>query len=271
MAPVANGQVISVEKSIVGIQTGFLGIWLNNEAKLSDKWALKSEIGFDSGIFDGSFYDKPGFLMTPVLTVEPRWYYNLAKRSSKLKNIKKNSGNFIGIRTSYNPDWFVISNYKNLTVINQLSLIPKWAIRRSIGNNFNFETGLGIGYRYYFAKSAGYPNNEREVGLLKDLAAQLNEKLKADEVEAATYFKVGDNMADEVIKIATLMDTDLIVITANMDQSVPQCAVSPYTRHIINHAHYPVLSIKPLTAKAAEDALANENGNYFSTPVNLYN
>ena len=113
--------------------------------------------------------------------------------------------------------------------------------------------------------------DEKEMSLLKDLAAQLNEKLKADEVVAATYFKVGDNMADEVIKIATLMDTDLIVITANMDQSAQQAAVSPYTRHIINHAHYPVLSIKPLTANAVADGITDDNGNYFSTPVNHYN
>ena len=133
-------------------------------------------------------------------------------------------------------------------------------IRKIISTNNSMLKVLGL--------SSG---DEKEMGLLKDLAAQLNEKLKADEVVAATYFKVGDNMADEVIKIATLMDTDLIVITANMDQSAQQAAVSPYTRHIINHAHYPVLSIKPLTANAVADGITDDNGNYFSTPVNHYN
>ncbi len=44
--------------------------------------------------------------MTPVITAEPRWYYNLNKRVSKSKNIEGNSGNFISLKTSYHPDWF---------------------------------------------------------------------------------------------------------------------------------------------------------------------
>lgn len=160
-----KGQEISVEKSIYGIQTGLLGIWVHNELKLTNEISLRSEIGFDSGIFGGSFYDKTGFLMTPVITLEPKWYYNLEKRNSKSKNIKNNSGNFIGLKTSYNPDWFVISNYDNLKVVNQISIIPTWGIRRNIGNHFNFETGIGLGYRYIFAKSAGYLENESEAVL----------------------------------------------------------------------------------------------------------
>jgi len=159
---VTKGQEISVEKSINEIQTGFLGIWVHNESKLTNEIALRSEIGFNSGIFGGGFYDKTGFILIPVITVEPRWYYNLQKKNSKSKNIKNNRGNFIGIKTSYTPDWFVISNYDNLSVVNQISIVPKWGIRRSIGKHFNFETGIGLGYRYVFAKSAGYAENESE-------------------------------------------------------------------------------------------------------------
>ena len=165
LAIITKGQEISVEKSIYGIQTGFLGVWVHNESRLTNEISLRSEIGFDSGIFGGSFYDKTGFLMTPVITLEPKWYYNLEKRNSKSKNIKNNSGNFIGLKTSYNPDWFVISNYDNIRVVNQISIIPKWGIRRNIGNHFNFEAGIGLGYRYIFAKSAGYLTNESEATL----------------------------------------------------------------------------------------------------------
>lgn len=88
-------------------------------------------------------------------------------------------------------------------------------------------------------------NNENDVEMIKGLALQLNEKLKIDEVESATYFKVGQNMAEEVLKIAALMETDLIVITASVDHAGKQLLVGPYTRDIINHALFPVLSIKP--------------------------
>ncbi|WP_344714740.1 hypothetical protein [Winogradskyella damuponensis] len=39
-------QNTSVEKSIFGLQTGVLGIWAYNEAKLSNTIALRTEHGF---------------------------------------------------------------------------------------------------------------------------------------------------------------------------------------------------------------------------------
>ncbi len=160
-----NGQVASVEKSIFNIQTGFLGVWLNNESKLSDKVALRSEIGFDAGYFMGSIYNKTGFFMTPVLTLEPRWYYNLKNRIAHSKKIKNNSGNFFAIKVSYNPDWFVISNYDGISILSQVSLIPKWGIRRNLGNRFNFEGGGGVGYKYYFSEKADYISRENEAAV----------------------------------------------------------------------------------------------------------
>lgn len=156
---ITKAQVASVEKSTSGIQTGFLGIWVHKEMKLTNKIALRAELGMDAGIWGGSFYEKTGYLLTPVVTLEPRWYYNLNKRQSKSKNIAGNSGNFLTIQTSYHPNWFTISNYDNV-IVNQVSIIPTWGIKRNIGEHFTYETGIGLGYRYYFAKSEGYAQNE---------------------------------------------------------------------------------------------------------------
>lgn len=136
----AKSQNASVEQSTFGIQTGVLGIWIHNEAKLANQIALRSEIGFDSGFFGGSSYNRTGFLMVPVITVEPRWYYNLNKRVAKSRNIAGNSGNYLSIQTNYNPDWFIITNEDNLSLVNQASVIPTWGIRRSLGNHFTYET-----------------------------------------------------------------------------------------------------------------------------------
>ena len=156
----AKSQTVSVEKSVYGIQTGLLGIWGHNESKLSNQIVLRSEIGFDSGIWGGDYYEKTGFLMTPIISLEPKWYYNLNKRTRKGKRIDGNSGNFISLKMGYHPDWFVISNYDGLKVISDLSIIPTWGIRRNIGKHFNYETGVGVGYRYIFGKNAGYMKNE---------------------------------------------------------------------------------------------------------------
>ena len=160
-----KSQNATVEKSTYGIQTGVLGIWVHKEAKLSNQIALRLEVGMDAEFWGGSFYPKNGYLITPVITLEPRWYYNLDKRVSKSKNINGNSGNFLTLQTSYHPNWFVISNYENIKIADQISMIPTWGLKRNIGDHFTYETGIGIGYRYIFAKSVGYLKNESEAAL----------------------------------------------------------------------------------------------------------
>lgn len=161
----ANSQNARVESSIYGIQTGFFGIWVHGEYGLTDSMTLRTEIGFDSGLWGGSYYEKTGFLLTPVITAEPRWYYNLNKRERKSKRIDGNTGNFIALKSSFHPDWFVISNYDNLQVLSDISFVPTWGIRRAIGQHFTFETGIGLGYHYVFAKQAGYRDNYGEADL----------------------------------------------------------------------------------------------------------
>ena len=153
-------ETASVEKSIFGIQTGFFGAWVHNESKLSNQISLRSEIGLDAGfVINGSY---SGFLFVPSLRVEPRWYYNLDNRLAKGKNIKNNSGNFLSLSTTYNPDWFVIPEKDNLNFISSVSVIPKWAIKRTYGNHFTFETGVGVGYVFY---TEDYGDINGEVGV----------------------------------------------------------------------------------------------------------
>jgi hypothetical protein len=161
----SKAQEASVEKSTSGIQTGVLGLWLHNEERLSNQFALRTELGFDNEFFEGRYGDGIGFVLALVLTLEPRWYYNLNSRSLKSKRISGNSGNFFSLKSSYHPDWFVISNDENISVLNQLTIIPTWGLRRNVGEHFTYETGVGFGYRYIFAKSAGYPGNQTEKAL----------------------------------------------------------------------------------------------------------
>ncbi len=134
----------SVEKSIYGIQTGTLGFWVYNEVKLTNTIALRSEIGLDGGFIAGSNVDFI-YVLAPTITAEPRFYYNLKKRSKKGKSILKNSANFLALKFFYVPDLFVISNTRG-SITNSLSIIPKWGIKRTIGKHFTYELGLGIGY-----------------------------------------------------------------------------------------------------------------------------
>jgi len=146
IAPKIMAQNESVEKSIWGVQIGTFGIWAHNESRLSNTITLRTELGFDAGF---SIYDDSSdntYIMAPVLTLEPRWYYNIKKRNNKGKKTLNNSANFIALKTSYRPDWFTISNEDNASIPNQISIVPYWAIKRNLGKHFTYETGFGIGY-----------------------------------------------------------------------------------------------------------------------------
>ncbi|WP_047549537.1 hypothetical protein [Psychroserpens sp. Hel_I_66] len=147
-----NAQDASVEKSIFGIQTGFLGVWIHNESQLSKTIALRTELGLDAGILGGGIYENTSTFFGPVITLEPRWYYNLEKRKGKSKRIDGNSGNFISIKTSYHPDLFTINLPENVVFLSDISIIPTWGIRRNIGSHFNYEAGIGVGYIHIFEK-----------------------------------------------------------------------------------------------------------------------
>ncbi|MFN3753402.1 hypothetical protein [Flavobacterium sp.] len=133
----------SVEKSIFGVQTGILGIWMHNETRLSDEISLRTELGLDFGIQGND--NSTTTAMIPSLRLEPRWYYNLEKRVKKGRKTANNSGNFLAVNTTYNPDWFIISNKDNVSIISTLAFVPKWGIKRTLGNHFTYEAGFGIG------------------------------------------------------------------------------------------------------------------------------
>ncbi len=167
MTTIAKSQSISVEKSTFGLQTGVLGIWAYNEAKLSNSIALRTELGFDFGIWETTYYDdfNSPLILTPVFVLEPRFYYNLKKRSENSQRIDGNSGNFIAIKAGFHPDWFVLFNTDDAPVVSDFSIIPTWGIRRNIGEHFNYEAGIGAGFSHTFAERAGYAKDKSEIEL----------------------------------------------------------------------------------------------------------
>lgn len=161
----ANCQTVGVEKTFFSIQTGFAGIWINNETKLTSSIVLRSEIGVEHDFVVGSHYEEAGFILQPVLTFEPRYYYNLEKRNLRGKRTSKNSGNYLSIKTSYHPDWFVINLDANITKTADLSIVPTWGIKRQIGSNFTYEAGVGLGYRVVYLRPRYYSDEPQNVDI----------------------------------------------------------------------------------------------------------
>jgi len=149
----------SVEKYETGVQLGFLGFWLINEARVSKKVSIRAEVGFDAYVSDEAFSTPEFFVLVPVVIFEPRWYFNLQKRQSKSKRIDGNSGNYLSLQTSFHLDYFVITFGDNVDVMADFSLVPTFGIRRNIGKYFNYEAGLGVGYVHYIPKGKSHSDN----------------------------------------------------------------------------------------------------------------
>ena len=138
-----SSKKVSVEKSILSIQTGYFGTWINHELKLHKKIALRTEVGTEYRL---KFAIKQSFdsLKNQVsIFLEPKYYFNLVKRESKNKNIKNNAGNYISLRTNFN----ILNNLENGDVYFH-NLTPTFGIRRNITSHFNLELSFGYGISY---------------------------------------------------------------------------------------------------------------------------
>jgi len=135
-----------VDESINGVQVGFLGVWLHNESKIAPNWAFRTEIGYESplssGITNGNDY-------LPVISFEPRWYYNSPKRQGNSKNWFHNSSNYATLAIRYYPEFWVLSFDEIDEVDGGVFLIPTWGIRRNISYRINYELGIGAGIDVY--------------------------------------------------------------------------------------------------------------------------
>lgn len=142
-----KAQNTDVEKNITGAQIGLFGLDLYNETKIANRTTLRVEASLFPAIWGGDLYGKTGFAFYPSLTLHPKYYYNISKRAENGKNTKNNSSNYIGLQVRYVPDWFVISNAKNVSLTNQINFIPTYGFKRNFAGNFNYEfkAGLGIG------------------------------------------------------------------------------------------------------------------------------
>ncbi len=154
---VANAQEIKLQKSILGIQVG-LGAWIYNETRVNSHLVLRSDVGLQNEIILGGVYQKFIYIK-PVFSIEPKWYYNIEKRKTSGKNILSNSANFLSLKMELLPDWFVLSSNKEASELNSFSIIPTWGIRRILAKKFNFEAGVGVGYKYLFSSEYNNSNN----------------------------------------------------------------------------------------------------------------
>ena len=137
-----QAQEINTKKSTWGIAAGVMGVWLNNEIRLSENFTWRNEAGIEmtNWTISYQFYsirDKEPIIPF-VFTTEPRFYFS---------GLSKKESLFLSLKTSYHPPFLLFSKNQ----YSAISILPVIAARYKIGNNFNLEMGGGgPGYKYVF-------------------------------------------------------------------------------------------------------------------------
>jgi hypothetical protein len=152
---IAQDSIPSVEKSIMGIQVGESGLVFNYELRLAEKFALRTEAGYNVFIFSGDEdwiigeNNKNSVAALPTFTIEPRWYYNLGRRVRKGKDIMRNRANYVSLFVNYSGGWGAIRFDDRIDQMPDIFYItPMWGMRRTLGKHLNYELGAGVGYFY---------------------------------------------------------------------------------------------------------------------------
>lgn len=83
------------------------------------------------------------------------------------------------------------------------------------------------------------------VGKINTLVESVREKMKEDQVRCTHEVIQTEAVSKSVLKLAEDEKPDLIVITATLDTSLKDFFLGPFTQDIVNHAQFPVLSIRP--------------------------
>lgn len=102
---------------------------------------------FNHNVFTGE--TKDFYILQPVLSVQPRYYYNLKKRENKNLKTTNNSANFLAFDIAYNSSLGNISN-EDVHYYDSFAFSPIWSIRRNISDSkFVYEAGIGLSLFYY--------------------------------------------------------------------------------------------------------------------------
>lgn len=151
MAAKAENDAPAITKSNHSLTLNLFGLNYNCEYAFAPKATVLFSAGtsFGFGQLWGLDFDRDNGLqlttknykiLSGALAVEPRYYYNLAKRSRKGKRTFCNSGAYISGEFSYA---FPIAITNNVRAAHVFAITPYWGFRR-VWNHFLFDLAGGV-------------------------------------------------------------------------------------------------------------------------------
>ncbi|TDD93540.1 hypothetical protein [Flavobacterium cellulosilyticum] len=156
LVSIANSQEVqkvSVAEKLYGVQLGLLNTSFQYETKLDRKITLLTELGLQLEISTKEFNDpliknETTTNVSPYLTMEPRFYYSLDRRSKLGKKTYNNSANYFSVAATYISNQTPLVHNGNFDIVSSFSIIPRYGIRRAFAKHFNYEFSGGAGYLY---------------------------------------------------------------------------------------------------------------------------
>jgi nucleotide-binding universal stress UspA family protein len=106
----------------------------------------------------------------------------------------------------------------------------------------------------------------KEVAFLMD---KIKVQLYTDKVEFHSSISLSKDFPATIINTAKESESDLIIVSANLDYSIKASYIGPFAQQVVNHSHFPVLTIKPtgdLEENSSSLELAQKWGKSFDDP-----
>ncbi len=143
-----------LKKTQIGIEAGYLGLWMNYERRLGKNISLKTEIGYAGGLLITPYSSQTDYLfLMPFISLYPKWYYRLQSGDGDSKIVR--GGNFLSLNLNYLPNGKYITNTSFLKYnmyVTGFSIVPMWGVRREVGKKFYYEIGGGTGYIHSYSR-----------------------------------------------------------------------------------------------------------------------
>jgi len=145
-------------KSLLKLDVGLIGTWLNYEYTLNKKFSLLSEIGLD-GLIYSHHADGIGLILSTRIKQGMRFYYDQEALENDGKTTPNKAGNFFTFLVDYIPPNLSYVPFGQREVLRQIRALSYWGLRRDLDKRLVFETHLGFGYVYNIGHSLEQKHN----------------------------------------------------------------------------------------------------------------
>ena len=146
---------------------------------------------------------------------------------------------------------------KNILAATDFSELGRGAVDHALELAQILDAKLNVVSVLWTAGSAVPPAHNRELHELREQMSELEAKLKPSGRLAQAVIEVGDP-ASTILRVATRLGADMIVMGTNNRQGFSRLVVSSTAEHVLRDAHIPVLVLKKAALRA--HAAASEPG-----------